>query len=55
MGKVERKIAERYAELTVKHSPRHVTPTGEQRPDGERPLGCKVRTRRSSSVHENAV
>ncbi len=57
MGKPETRIAELCAELGVTRQTlyRHVTPTGEIRPDGDKLLGRRIKTPRSASVHENAV
>lgn len=57
MGKPETRIAELCAELGVTRQTlyRHVTPTGELRPDGEKLLGRKSKPPRSLSVQENAV
>lgn len=57
MGKPETKIAELCAELGVTRQTlyRHVTPTGEFRPDGEKLLGRNAKPPRSLSVRENAV
>lgn len=57
MGKPETRIAELCAELGVTRQTlyRHVTPTGELRPDGEKLLGSKSKPPRSLSVQENAV
>ena len=57
MGKPETKIAELCAELGVTRQTlyRHVAPTGDLRPDGEKLLGRKSRSPRSRSVQLNAV
>lgn len=57
MGKPETKVAALCAELGVTRQTlyRHVTPTGELRPDGEKLLGSKARTPLSRSVRESAV
>jgi DNA invertase Pin-like site-specific DNA recombinase len=57
MGKPETRIAELCAELGITRQTlyRHVTPTGEIRPDGEKLIGRKIKSPRSPSVHENAV
>lgn len=57
MGKPETKVAVLCAEFGVTRQTlyRHVTPTGELRPDGEKLLGSKAKTPRSRSVHESAV
>ena len=57
MGKPETKIAELCAELGVTRQTlyRHVAPTGNLRPDGEKLLGRKPKPPRSRSSPENAV
>ena len=57
MGKPETKISELCAELGVTRQTlyRHVAPTGELRPDGEKLLDRRSNTPRSRSVQLNAV
>jgi len=57
MGKPETKIADLCAELGVTRQTlyRHVAPTGDLRPDGEKLLGRKTKSPRSRSVQLNAV
>jgi hypothetical protein len=57
MGKPETKIADLCAELGVTRQTlyRHVAPTGDLRPDGEKLLGRKTKSPRSCSVQLNAV
>ena len=57
MGKPEMKIGELCAELGVTRQTlyRHVPPTGDLRPDGEKLLGRKPKSPRSRSVQLNAV
>lgn len=57
MGKPETKIGELCAELGVTRQTlyRHVAPTGDLRPDGEKLLGRKPKSPRSRSVQLNAV
>jgi DNA invertase Pin-like site-specific DNA recombinase len=57
MGKPGTSIAELCAELGVKRQTlyRHVTPTGELRPDGEKVLARQSKRLRSLSVPQSAV
>ena len=57
MGKPETSIAELCAELGVTRQTfyRHVTPTGELRPDGEKVLARQSKRPRSPSVSQSAV
>ncbi len=57
MGKPETKIADLCAELGVTRQTlyRHVAPTGDLRPDGEKLLGRKTKSPRSRFVQLNAV
>lgn len=57
MGKPETKIAELCAELGITRQTlyRHVAPTGELRPDGEKLLDRKSKAPRSRSVQLNVV
>jgi hypothetical protein len=57
MGKPEAKISELCAELGVTRQTlyRHVAPTGELRPDGEKLLDRRSKAPRSRSVQLNAV
>ena len=57
MGKPETSIAELCAELGVTRQTlyRHVTPTGELRPDGEKVLARQSKRPRSPSVPQSAV
>ena len=57
MGKPETSIAELCAELGVTRQTlyRHVTPTGELRPDGEKVLARQSKRPRSASVAQSAV
>lgn len=57
MGKPETSVADLCAELGVTRQTlyRHVTPSGELRPDGEKVLAARGKRARSPSVPQNAV